>query len=397
MYRYVITIVVMLVCCDTSLALQIRNHYSPRNRERPKRKLTRFIILHTTEGPTVGSLKKVTKNGEAHYLVDPTGKAYRIIDRSRVAYHAGRSMWNGNANLDDSSIGIEVVGYHNQEPLSRQLEAVSELLDKVQSIYKIPDDRVLTHSMVAYGAPNRWHRRSHRGRKRCGMVFARRSTRAKINLARQPNFDPDVQAGRLAVGDPGLEQALYDGREKPPVASPNGIQVITAQQSAWDIARDRYDDNDTLYIFPDGTERRGNEIKNWKRIPLGTQMRMVIPKRENPLEHVRQIGIGGMTASDIAGDEYNDTRTIYIFPDGRVRTGKEMTDSDFRQLPMGTRVLVGYVQGGRISNKRSAFDVCGVKWNHPSTYYRYSKNELRPGDQVNENNIPKGTQVFFRN
>jgi len=396
-YPHALIIVSFFLLCYSAEALQIRNHYSPRNRERPKRKLTRYVVLHTTEGSTAGSLKKVTKNGEAHYLVDPTGKAYRIIHRSRVAYHAGRSMWNGNTNLDDSSVGIEVVGYHNREPLSRQLEAVSELLEELQSIYKIPDDHVLTHSMVAYGAPNRWHRRSHRGRKRCGMVFARRSTRAKLQLTEQPAFDPDVKAGRLAVGDQDLARALYDGREEILVASQSGAHVITAQVSAWDIARDRYDNSDTLYIFPDGTERRGSEITNWKRIPHGTQIRMSIPKRENTLEHVRQIGKDGLTASDIAGDEYNDTRTIYIFPDGRVRTGKEMTDSDFRQLPIGTRVLVGYVQGGNISNKRSAFDVCGVKWNHPSTYYRFSKNELRSGDQVNENNIPKGTQVFFRN
>ena len=397
MKRAMLKIAVVILCCQSALALQIHNHYSPRNRERPERKLTRFIILHTTEGPTEGSLKKVTKNGETHYLVDPTGKAYRIIHRSRVAYHAGRSMWNGITNLDDSSIGIEVVGYHNREPLSRQLEAVCDILDELQSIYKIPDDRVLTHSMVAYGAPNRWHRRSHRGRKRCGMVFAKRSTRAKLELTKQPAFDPDVKAGRLAVGDPDLARALYNGRNEIRVASPGDAMIVTADLSAWDIARGRYDDSDTVYIFPDGKQRKGNEIKNWKRIPHGTEVRVSAPARENPVEHIRQIGKDGLTASDIAGDEYNDTRTIYLFPDGRVRTGKEMTDSDFRQLPIGTRVLVGYVQGGSISKKRSAFDVCGVKWNHPSTFYRFSKDELRSGDQVNESSIPKGTQVFFRN
>lgn len=385
------------MCCYSAAALKVRNHYSPRDRERPKRSVTRFIILHTTEGPTAGSLRKITKNGEAHYLIDPSGKAYRIIHRSRVAYHAGRSMWNGNSNLDDSSIGIEVVGYHNREPSRKQFRAVSELLDELQDIYNIADERVLTHSMVAYGAPNRWHSRSHRGRKRCGMVFARRSTRARLGLEKQPAYDPDVKAGRLTVGDPVLAHALYGGSGRETDMSPRGGKIITDRMSAWDIARERHDARDTLYIFPDGKRRRGSEIRDWKNMPPGTRVLISVPATEKHAEHIRKIGTGGVTAADIAGDEYNGRCTIYLFPDGRVRTGKELTEGDFRNLPIGTRVLVGYVQGGRISKKRSAFDVCGVKWNHPSTFYRFSKSEFRPGDQVNENSIPNGTHVFFRN
>ena len=68
---------------------------------------------------------------------------------------------------------------------------------------------MLTHSQVAYGAPNKWQPRSHRGRKRCGMMFAMPSVRSKLNLTARPAFDPDVKAGRLVVGDAYLAQVLY--------------------------------------------------------------------------------------------------------------------------------------------------------------------------------------------
>ena len=149
-------------CADQAGALRISNRYSPENRNRALRQLTRYIILHTTEGPARGSLAKVRRNGECHYFVGLDGQVYRVIHRNRVALHAGRSMWQGKTDLDQCSLGIEVVGYHNRDINAAQYRALKDLLADLQRIYKIPDDRVLTHSMVAYGAPNQWHARSHR-------------------------------------------------------------------------------------------------------------------------------------------------------------------------------------------------------------------------------------------
>ena len=108
--RFFLFMCLLLVSCEGVFALNIINHYSPRNRERPKRRATYYIILHTTEGPKKGSLNKVHARGEAHYFVDTKGRIYRIIDKKRVALHAGRSMWQGRTNIDNYSIGIEMVG-----------------------------------------------------------------------------------------------------------------------------------------------------------------------------------------------------------------------------------------------------------------------------------------------
>ena len=69
--------------------------------------------------------------------------------------------------------------------------------------------RVVTHSQVAYGSPNKWHKCKHRGRKRCGMLFAMPSVRSYLKLKTRPLFDPDVRAKRLVVKDAYLNKMLY--------------------------------------------------------------------------------------------------------------------------------------------------------------------------------------------
>jgi N-acetylmuramoyl-L-alanine amidase len=387
--------------CTPAKALDIRDYYSPKNTKRPRRPRTDYIILHTTEGAAKGSLDKVRRNGETHYFIDERGRVYRIISRYRVAFHCGRSMWNGRVNIDNSAIGIEVVGYHNKGITTAQRNAIKELVEELQRIYDLPDERVLTHSMVAYGAPNRWHKRSHRGRKRCGMLFAKRSERLKLGLERQPTSDPDVRAGRLVVADPYLAKVLYGSAKEQEVAvahyTRSDANVIAAGRSAWDIARDRYNSHDTVYVFPGKKQVRGDAISDWKKIPPGTRVVLGSDQRDNEVELVKRLGVDGKTPGDIAGDEYASKTTVYFLPGGQVKTGDQFAQGDWSKVPNKTLMLVGYTNGGYITAKRSAFDICGARWNEPSTYYRFADGSLKPGDRVSEKSIPRNTRVFFRN
>jgi hypothetical protein len=274
-------------------------------------------------------------------------------------------------------------------------------VEQVQGIYKVPDSRVLSHCAVAYGTPNRWHKTNHRGRKRCGMLLAKSDSRSRLGLASGPSFDPDVRARRLVVGDPYLAKVLYGSAPEQVAAaarfSARDAQVISAGRSAWDIARDKYRDHETRYLFPDGTQRRGDEITDWTKIPPGTRVAMGEAQTENAGEPVKEIGRDGDTAWDIAGDEYNSRATIYLFPDGGVRTGDQLAKAELDALPKGTRILVGYVYGGRVTPKRSAFDICGKKWNFPSTFYRLSDGTIKPGDTITERSIPRNAIVFYQN
>ena len=209
--RYLAALVVLFLTLGAS-ALDVSNRYrSPRNAERRVRASTELIVLHTTEAPARSSLNKLCDRGEAHYCVTEVGQVYCIVDRDREAFHAGRSMWNGMEDVDKFSVGIECVGYHNKAMPSVQITAIRELVDKLKAMYRITDERVVCHSHVAYGAPNKWQRRRHRGRKRCGMLFAMPSVRRQLGLRLRPAYDPDTRAGRLTVGDDYLRMVLYGG------------------------------------------------------------------------------------------------------------------------------------------------------------------------------------------
>ena len=200
---------------------------SPRNPERRVRASTELIVLHTTEAPARSSLNKLSDRGEAHFCVTEDGGVFAIVDRDRVAFHAGRSMWNGKEDVDNFSIGIECVGYHDKPMPVAQLAAIRGLVKDLKAMYRIPDERVVCHSHVAYGSPNKWQKRKHRGRKRCGMLFAMPSVRRVLELKSRPAFDADTRAGRLVVGDDYLRGVLYGGTDtmvaaygkvKPPAA-----------------------------------------------------------------------------------------------------------------------------------------------------------------------------------
>ena len=188
-------------------------YHSPRNPERRVRASTELIVLHTTEAPARSSLNKLSDRGEAHFCVTEDGGVFAIVDRDRLAFHAGRSMWNGKEDVDNFSIGIECVGYHDKPMPMAQIVAIRELVKDLQRMYRIPDHCVVCHSHVAYGSPNKWQKRKHRGRKRCGMLFAMPSVRRVLELKSRPAFDADTRAGRLVVGDDYLRGVLYGGTD----------------------------------------------------------------------------------------------------------------------------------------------------------------------------------------
>lgn len=441
-----VAIAIVLFAVAASAAVPLHDtYYSPKNKTRAVRKSTRYIILHTTEGPSRGSGAKLQRNGEAHYMVDTAGRVYRIIDRKRVAYHCGRSMWNGLSSLDNYSIGIEIVGYHNKDITAAQYTAVRQLVDELQKVYKLSDDRVLTHSMVAYGAPNQWHKRSHRGRKRCAMRMALPSVRRKLGLYSKPSYDPDVRARRLVVADKELQQLLYSvergssgsksiAKAPPkkiskPTANPKqskpcavdeaeataryaareaaaGGNVIGPRRSAWDIARDAYNAASTVYVFPDGTRKTGAEIKNWKAMKPGTMV-FVAEGDVNEPEKIVSIASSGVATSDIAkaadlvlgsiaGQEWNSERTIYVQPDGTYFKGNELDSESLAKLSPETKVFTGYRIGGPITSRNPAFNICGPSWNDEGTHFLFKDGTIVTGDKVDPRRIPSKTMILYK-
>lgn len=390
-----------------SIAVEVRYIISPRNSERVVRQSTQFIILHTTEAPCPSALNKLVQNGEAHYLIDRNGCIYNIIDINRVAYHCGLSMWNNIKNLDFYSIGIEVEGYYDKDITTAQYLSLKELLYNLKKKFKINDNSILTHSMVAYGLPNRWIKTPHRGRKRCGMLFALHEIRKKLGIKDIPLYDPDVRAGRLTVGDQWLFNMLYAKNYNQPAGYLTVYDmdnaVIDKNRTPWDIAGSSYNSPNTLYIFPDGKKLRGNEIKSWKSIPTGTRVVLekvpnnIISSVDNNFPQIIEIK-SRKRAKDVIGDIWNESTTWYFLPGVDMPiSGDKISSFTSEFLPEGTRIIINYCKAGTITQVKRAFDICSWRWKLPTTIYYVPSPYflLLPGDKINDKSIQVGTTVFL--
>lgn len=133
----------------------------------------RFLILHYTAGAFKGSVTALTgPSVSSHYLVpDPTDKTYmdagfkdlrifNLVDENERAWHAGSSVWGNRNNLNDTSIGIEIVndasfdqGVFTFPPYNaQQIEAVKQLAFNILERYPdITPVHVLGHSDIAPG------------------------------------------------------------------------------------------------------------------------------------------------------------------------------------------------------------------------------------------------------
>jgi len=130
----------------------------------------RFLVMHYTAADFTSSVNSLTGNSvSAHYLVpDPTDQTYikagfkdmrifNLVDENERAWHAGVSTWSNRSNLNDTSIGIEIVnlatdnnGDFTFPPFNAvQIDAVKELaLNILQRYPDISPTNVVGHSDI---------------------------------------------------------------------------------------------------------------------------------------------------------------------------------------------------------------------------------------------------------
>ncbi len=92
----------------------------------------------------------------SHYLLDEDGTVYALVAEEHRAWHAGVSFWRGADNLNDGSIGIEIVNPGHEwgyRPFpDRQMHALIELCEDILARHDIPGQNIVGHSDIA---PNR--------------------------------------------------------------------------------------------------------------------------------------------------------------------------------------------------------------------------------------------------
>jgi N-acetylmuramoyl-L-alanine amidase len=126
----------------------------------------RFLVLHYTATDDAESLKLLTQ-GEvsAHYLVkthpdivDGKPVVLQLVPESQRAWHAGVSYWRERNNLNDTSIGIEIVNRGFTEKMlgrtwypynESQIELIERLTKDIVQRYNIAPMDVVAHSDIA--------------------------------------------------------------------------------------------------------------------------------------------------------------------------------------------------------------------------------------------------------
>jgi hypothetical protein len=220
-------------------------------------------------------------------------------------------MWNGETDISTISIGIELVGYHDKKLTDQQYRSVGMLLDILQCVYRLYDRAVLTHSQVAYGRPNRWVGKRHRGRKQCARNFIR----SKAELDPTWPFDPDVKAGRL-IPDRELAAIFYHRKANNVIDA--DFKILTTNQTAWSITGQNYNKKTTIYFLPSGRIERGSQISHWGNLPSRTK---IIVGYRGPYKIS-----GAKPPIKIAGQNYNDKKTIYYFPNKKLVSGDKINN-----------------------------------------------------------------------
>jgi len=116
-----------------------------------------MIVLHYTgmesAEAALARLRDSASEVSAHYFVHADGRIIQLVAEARRAWHAGESVWAGDADVNSRSIGIEIAnpGHEFGYPdfPAPQIEAVIALCRDLVARHHIRADRVLAHSDVA--------------------------------------------------------------------------------------------------------------------------------------------------------------------------------------------------------------------------------------------------------
>ena len=139
------------------MSANIRQHASPNFDERGDGAVIDMLILHCTgmENADVALARLCDESAEvsAHYFVDEDGIVMQLVDEGKRAWHAGVASWRGQNDINQRSIGIEIVNpgheFGYRDFTDAQMRSVIGLCKKILLRHPIPARNVVGHSDVA--------------------------------------------------------------------------------------------------------------------------------------------------------------------------------------------------------------------------------------------------------
>jgi len=138
--------------------MKINSIYSPNfsRKKRPNNSI-KIIVIHYTgmqsERESIARLCNSRHKVSSHYLINGSGKIYKLVNENYSAWHAGVSFWGKFKNLNKCSVGIELVNkghkYGYEAFKKKQINSLIKVCKKLVKKYKVKKNYIVGHSDVA--------------------------------------------------------------------------------------------------------------------------------------------------------------------------------------------------------------------------------------------------------
>ncbi len=142
---------VLAACTQAPLRTGVPSTWQP-SPNFDERRPNFVVIHHTSNDNSEAALRTLTdplREVSAHYLVARDGCVFQLVDERKRAWHAGKSYWGGDTDLNSSSIGIELDN-DGEEPFpAAQISALLTLLADIGERYRIPTANYVGHADIA--------------------------------------------------------------------------------------------------------------------------------------------------------------------------------------------------------------------------------------------------------
>ena len=101
----------------------------------------KYIIIHYTgmnsQKDAIKKLQSRVAKVSTHYLISKKGVIYQMVKDHHVAWHAGKSRWGNDKNLNLKSIGIELVNKGDEKFPFLQIKSLCILIKYLKNKHKI--------------------------------------------------------------------------------------------------------------------------------------------------------------------------------------------------------------------------------------------------------------------
>lgn len=191
---------------------------SPNQNARPPGVGIRCIVLHATAGTDAGAeawMANADADVSAHLHIRRDGSVTRMVEDHRRAWHAGRSRWGGEEDVNDFSLGWEIGNDNRGEPYT---DAQYETLIRLGAFYArqgLPLHAFVSHEEIALP----------KGRKNDPYGFDWARFLVGVRTALKPPAPPHVVPQWPTVPRPKLEEQTAPARPVPtftPAPRPSG-------------------------------------------------------------------------------------------------------------------------------------------------------------------------------